>query len=270
MPRVYAAQLGMTEREHHGWGALLKYIEAFAIAYRYDRHPRNSKVGKKFERFLKATRELRQELNWEYGWAATDHLRPRYPKDFRNPTAGRRAQAAWEKAHNAALTSNVYHDEKLRALWRRILDLEEIGSQFGGRMLEKFYPDPNERACYLEAARELFRETVEDLLAAAQGQMQRLPWKAPTVLVLAPPAVPVPEMKAPMAEPKAARHTELRAALLENPDQPQATFVKRFRVHPITVRRCRRELEEAGEIPVLTHRHGPTGQRRAQLAEAAD
>jgi hypothetical protein len=69
---------------------------------------------------------------------------------------------------------------------------------------------------------------------------------------------------------KAERYTSLREALIKNADQPQASFVKQFRVHPITVRRCRRELEEAGAIPVLAHRHGPTGQRHAQLAEAAD
>jgi len=56
------------------------------------------------------------------------------------------------------------------------------------------------------------------------------------------------------------------------PDQPQATFVKQFGVHPLTVRRCRRELEEGGAIPVLPHRHGHSlgGRRRAHLAEAAD
>jgi hypothetical protein len=68
------------------------------------------------------------------------------------------------------------------------------------------------------------------------------------------------------------RHVDLCLALIENPDQPQAVFVKRFHVHPNTVRQTRRELEEAGEIPVLTHRHGPanTSRRRVQLAEAAD
>jgi hypothetical protein len=239
----------MTEHEHHRWGALLKYIEAFATAYRYDRYPRNSKVGKKFERFLNATHQLRQELNLEYSWAATEHLRPRYPEDYRDPTAGRRAEAVWAKAHSAALTSNVYHDEKLLALWRQILDLENIGSQFGRLMLKNFYPDPDERTCYLEAVRELFRETVEDLLVAAQGQMQRLPWKAPDVLALAPPAMPLPEVRT-----RVDRHADLRSAMHENPDQPQAEFVKQFHVHPITVRRCRQMLEEAGEIPVLAHR----------------
>jgi hypothetical protein len=66
------------------------------------------------------------------------------------------------------------------------------------------------------------------------------------------------------------RHVDLCLALIENPDQPQTVFVKRFHVHPNTVRQTRRELEEAGEFPVLTHWHGRTGQRRAQLAEAVD
>jgi hypothetical protein len=54
------------------------------------------------------------------------------------------------------------------------------------------------------------------------------------------------------AAPLAARNCEAG-----NPDQPQAVFVKRCRVHPDTVRRCRREPEEAGAIPFLAHRHGP-------------
>jgi hypothetical protein len=78
-----AAKPGMTEREHHAWGALLKYVEAIAIAYRYDRYPKSSKTGKKIDRLIKATRELRDQLNHEYGWVATEHLIPKDPHDHK-------------------------------------------------------------------------------------------------------------------------------------------------------------------------------------------
>src|SRR5215469_9731183 len=110
------AQPGMTEREHHGWGALLKYIEAFAIAYRYDRYPRNSKIGKKFERFLKATRELRELLNLEYGTVAVEHLLAKMPS---------RQDPEWfaarQQAREQALTSSVYYGDELRALHQHVI-----------------------------------------------------------------------------------------------------------------------------------------------------
>jgi hypothetical protein len=87
----------------------------------------------------------------------------------------------------------------------------------------------------------------EAIVAATQS----LPSKPFNWLLAPPPPVPMPL-------PKANPHADLRAALLEDPDRPQAAFVKLCRVHPITVRRCRRELEEAGAIPVLAHRHGPS------------
>jgi hypothetical protein len=106
---------------------------------------------------------------------------------------------------------------------------------------------------YQLEVRERFQHVVKEAIVATQS----LPRKSFDWLLDPPPAVPMPL-------PKANPHADLRAALLENPDQPQAAFVRRFRVHPITVRRCRRELEEAGVIPILAHRHGPAVTPRLQ------
>jgi hypothetical protein len=246
-----AAQPGMTEREHHGWGALLKYVEALATAYRYGRYPRNSKTGKLFERFLTATRQLRNQLNWEYGWVATEPLRPEnWPdRDFRD------SHQAWLRARDQALTSSVYYGDEVRYLHQQVLTIEEAPTGLARKL---FPPDPNEF--------EIFKDTVEQLVSAARCQTQKLPWHTPASLPLAPPALPTHA-----ARPKADRHAVVRAALLENPDRPQAAFVKLCRVHPNTVRRCRQELEQAGAIPYLAHRHGPAqaSLRRVKL-EAAD
>jgi hypothetical protein len=83
-------------------------------------------------------------------------------------------------------------------------------------------------------------DAIGNVMSAARGQPQLLPGDQPGALI-----------EPPMTD----RHATLRTALLENPDQPQAAFVKLCRVHPYTVRRCRRELEEAGAIPFLEHRH---------------
>ena len=239
-----AAQPGMTEREHHGWGALLKYAEALAIAYRYDRYRRNSKTGKRFERFLKATRELRDQLNLEYGWVAAEHLSP---KSFLDPDFRVHYQE-WLDARQQALTSSVYYGDELRDLQRHVIFEIEDGPP--ERMLEVLGLDPRERELYHKERRAVLTSQVEKLVAEARSQTHQLPWDTPASLVLAPPPLPTPA-----ALPKSNRHADLRLAMRETPDQPQAAFVKRFRVHPITVRRCRRELEEAGAIPFLAHRH---------------
>jgi hypothetical protein len=81
-------------------------------------------------------------------------------------------------------------------------------------------------------------DAIGNVMSAARGHPQLLPGDQPAALIEPPD-----------------RHGDLRAALLENPDQPQAAFVKLCRVHPYTVRRTRRELEDAGAIPFLAHRH---------------
>jgi len=250
------AQPGIAEREHHGWGALLKYIEAFAIAYRYDRYPRTSKTGKKFERFLKATRELRDQLNWEYGWVAARPILDQRPSHDRHEK--------WVEARQQALTSDVYNSDELRALQQHVI--HEIENGPPEQVLKALGYSRDERALYHEENRAVFMQKVEQLAVAAQGQTQALPWQPRGLLPIAPPTVTLPAAHGPVD-----CHADLRSAMRENPDQPQATFVKRFGAHPLTVKRCRRELEKAGAIPVLPHRHGHSlgGRRRAQLTEAA-
>jgi hypothetical protein len=221
-------QPGMTEREHHAWGALLKYVETIAIACRYDRYPKSSKTGKKIDRFLKASRELREQLNWECGWVtAANSVGPGKPGFW---DAIRKAQA-----------SDVYHGDELRRLQWFVTNALDGGPP--ARALRCLGTPVEE---YQLEARAQFQHVVKEAIVATQS----LPRKSFDWLLAPPPAVP--------AVPKANPRADLRAALLENPDQPQAAFVRRFRVHPITVRRCRRELEEAGVIPVLAHRHGPS------------
>ena len=221
-----AAKPGMIEREHHAWGAMLQYVETIAITYRYGRYPKSSKTGRKIDRFLKATRELRDQLNWECGWVtAANSIGPGKPGFW---DAIRQAQA-----------SGVYHGDELRRLQWFVTNALDGGPP--ARALRCLGIPVDE---YQLEVRERFQHVVKEAIVAAT---QSLPSKPFNWLLAPPPPVPMPAVRP--------GHTDLRAALLEDPDQPQATFVRRFRVHPITVRRCRRELEEAGAIPYLEHRH---------------
>jgi hypothetical protein len=155
-------------------------------------------------------------------------------------------------------TNRQNHQEYIQAQRKldRVIPLEDpLERKWRRREL-----DAAERFILPDEAIQELDDTVGAVIAAARRQPQWTPGNQPLALD-APAETPMPD-----------RHTDLRAALIENPDQPQAAFVKWFRVHPITVRRCRRELEEAGAIPILPHRHGPAqaSRRRAQLAEAAD
>ena len=236
----------MTEREHHAWGALLKYLEAHTIAYRYDRYPRNSKTGKKFDRLLKATRELREQLSYEYGRVATEHLV--IPEEHKYKDVYR--LAAWKEA----VRSDVYQSDELDRLKWFVMDYLDGGPC--NRALRWLGIPVNEYQLETHAQ---FQHVVNKAITATQS----LPSKPSDWLLAPPPSVPTPL-------PKANHHADLRAALIENPDQPQAAFVRRFRVHPITVKRCRRELEETGAIPVLEHRHGPARVRDDNLASMSD
>jgi hypothetical protein len=117
-----------------------------------------------------------------------------------------------------------------------------------------------------EAKRAPLEDHVRQELHQAIGAVVNAARQQPQLFAKDQQAVPPPAVvSVPAPAAVTDRHAELRAALIANPDQPQAVFVERFRVHPDTVRRCRRELEEAGAIPFLPHRHGS----RAK-AEAAD
>ena len=213
-----AAKPGMIEREHYAWGALLKYVEVLATAYRYDRYLKSSKTGKKLDRLITAIRELREQLNHEYGWVATEHL---IPKDCRD----HEGRQDWREARIKALRSDVYNGK----------EMQDLKAYVFCRLAQGL------------SERTLFHSVVEKAFLSTQVQAQRLPWESTAA------GLPSPILTIPAA--KADRYADLRLALLENPDQPQAAFVAGFHVHPNTVRRCRRELEEAGVIPYLAHRH---------------
>ena len=153
-------QPGMTEREHHAWGALLKYLEAHTIAYRYDRYPRNSKTGKKFDRLLKATRELRDQLNWECGSVMAENL------------VGRSDYQVWVNALTQSLTSGVYHGDELRDLQGLVvLHLENGPAE---RELAMLGCDACERELFHEEMRAVFTNQIGKLIATDKNQKQEL------------------------------------------------------------------------------------------------
>jgi hypothetical protein len=236
-----AAKPGMVDREHHAWGALLKYVEVIATAYRYDRYPKSSKTGKKIGRLIRAAQELREQLSHEYGWVATEHL-------LANTIPGDHKGCAnlWE-ARKAARNSDVYYGKELDSLQSFVCHELEDGPP---DQALRFVGVPIEE--YRNEQRSLFQHVAEKALLATQVPAQRLPWESTAAAAAPPPLLTIP---AAMPAAKTDRHASLQEALLENPDQPQAAFVKLCRVHPYTVRRCRRELEQAGAIPYLEHRH---------------
>jgi hypothetical protein len=131
------------------------------------------------------------------------------------------------------------HQENLQAARKldRVHPLEDPGERKYRRVeLARAERLPLSDALYQE-----LHETIGNIVAAARWQPQLMSGNRP--IALEGPAKPT------------ARHANLRANLLDNPDQSQAAFVKLCRVHPNTVRRTRRELEEARAIPFLAHRH---------------
>jgi hypothetical protein len=220
MERKRGQQPGLTKREHHAFGALLKRVEAIALAYRYGRYPKSSKTGRKFDRLISAIRALRPWLDHELSFVA------------RQPHG-----------------SDAYFGQEVR-------DAQLLTYWLEARMRGEPPPEQEE-----------FITAIENLAAAGRHRLPQLFWDA------APRALKAPSQREISAARKIVeRRDAVRAALLANPDQPQAVFVKRCRVHPDTVRRTRRELEEAGVIPFLAHRHSNAAQRkrRAQEAEAAE
>jgi hypothetical protein len=215
MERKRGQQPGLTKREHHAFGALLKRVEAIALAYRYGRYPKSSKTGRKFDRLISATRALRPWLDHELSFVA------------RQPHG-----------------SDAYFGQEVRDAHQLIFQLDTL---MPGE------PPPEH---------EEFVTAIENLSAAGRHPLPRLLWDA------APRALKAPDQHGiPAARKIVERRDAVRAALLANPDQPQAVFVKRCRVHPDTVRRTRRELEEAGKIPFLVHRHSKAAPAQAALSE---
>jgi hypothetical protein len=208
---------------------MLKRVEAIAAAYRYVRYRKSSKIGKRLERLINAIRELRPLLDHELAYVKGQN----------------EGDPGWWMNHG----SDAYYGEEVRAMQiaTACMDLADcVPGEPPGITLSEF------------------ALSAENLLTAGQSSMPRLPWASGQRQQL---QLQAELLQTSAGEAKGGRHADLRAALLENPDQPQATFVARFHVHPITVRECRRELEEAGAIPFLAHRHGLSN---AHLAEADD
>jgi hypothetical protein len=223
------------EKHHRSFGAFLKYIEAAITDQRYSRYSDEPKVGRALDNIIKAIQKARPVLDYQRSY------------EMRRPPGG----DAYYGDELHALQRKVYELEALRGLYRRDVQVAQILGygrvplpDGGTAKYEKPFNLPDE-------IQEELTNAVEGVFTAARGHPRLLPDNAPPVL-------PAPSV--------AGRHAAVRAALLENPDRPQAEFVKRCRVHPDTVRRTRRELEEAGEIPFLVHRHSKATQRKRAAA----
>jgi hypothetical protein len=228
------------EEHHRSFGAFLKYVEAAITDQRYTRYSDEPKVGRALDDMIKTIQKARQVLDYQRSY------------ELRRAPGG--DAYCGDELH--ALQRKVYEIEALRGLYRR--DVQVARTLGYGRVplpdggtakYEKSFNLPDE-------IQEELTSVVENVFTAARGHPRLLPDNAP---------LPAPSVAR-------RQHAEVRAALLANPDQPQAVFVKHCHVHPDTVRRTRREPEEAGVIPFLAHRHSNAAQRkrRAQEAEAAE
>jgi hypothetical protein len=203
------------EDHHRAVGGFLKYIEAAITDLRFSvRYLNNPEVDKVLDGINKAIQKARPVLD----------------QRLFHGVGGRPG-------------GDTYFGEELAALHRRVYEIETGRKSFHEnvkyqRDLIRRFPseDPWMRGQEIEQQRregkpqprlsdEVKREladAIADVMSAAHGNPQLLPGDQPAALI-----------EPPMAD----RHATLRTALLENPDQPQAAFVKLCRVHPSTVRR---------------------------------
>jgi hypothetical protein len=213
------------EEHHRSFGAFLKFIEAAITDPLYTRYSDEPKVGRALENIIKAIQKARQVLDYQRSY------------EMRQPPGGN----AYYGDELHALHRKIYEIGALRGLYQRNLQFaRSIGANRvplpdGGTIKYEFPFSLSDKI------QEELTNAVEGVFTAARGHPRLLPPNTPR-------ALPAPSVAR-------RQHAAIRAALLENPDRPQAEFVKRCGVHPDTVRRTRRELEEAGEIPFLAHRH---------------
>jgi hypothetical protein len=221
--------LEQTAEEHHqAIGGFLKMAEAAITSLRYTSYLNDREVGKALGKIVRAINEARPVL---------DRQRTRV-------LGGRAGGDAYfgdeldklQKLAYAIETSRKIHQERIENERKldRLLPLEDPDER-QARRLELARADQSPLAAHV--SQEL-HQTIGAVVTAARRQPQLIRED------LSPIALKPPE-----------RHELLVAMLIENPDQPQATFVKECRVHPNTVRRTRQELEETGAIPFLAHRH---------------
>jgi len=241
-PDTMDTLLNSIKDHHHSVGSFLKFIEGAITDLRYTAYLNNRDVGRALDNITTAIQKARPVLDCQ----------------LVGGVGGRPGGDTYFGKELEALHKRVYEIETQRTVAR-----EDLKNH---RDVDRVFPleDPDERRCRRrdldwaqrnwlpEIAKQELRDASGKVMSAARAHLQ-LRSKHPLSLVRDPSA----------DVPKAERHAAVRTALLENPDQPQSTFVKRYRVHPDTVQRTRRELEEAGAIPFLAHRHGPADHREA-------
>jgi hypothetical protein len=97
---------GMSESEHHAMGAWLNEIKAIATAYRYGRYAKGSKIGRGFDRMIKAVDGLREALVEEFGWVVAANLLPQEEKGW--------GEIRWNAA--GAASWSIYDNPEMREL----------------------------------------------------------------------------------------------------------------------------------------------------------
>jgi len=245
------------EDHHRAVGSFLKMIDAALIDLRYTHYLHDREVGGTTKKILKATQELR---------AVLDRRRTRSLGG--RPGGDTYYGEELTSLHNldyAIETALKIHQENLQS--ERKLDREiPLGVGLPGdptrRLSRRVQLTEAKRAPLEDHVRQELHQAIGAVVNAARQQPPLFDKDQPPPAAV---SVPAPAMVTD-------RHAELRAALIANPDQPQAVFVARFRVHPDTVRRCRRELEAAGAIPILAHRlrrHTPLAEAAGQAEKAA-
>jgi len=230
---------------HHAIGGFLKFTEAALIALQCSTFLNNRKACKALENIIKAIQKARPVFDLMHSSSEATFSR-------RNE-AVRPGGTAYYGDELDALHKLKYVIETKRQI--RQDDVRLQGQLYGQGYMREMREHYGPNALSFKLPDELKQElnaALADVLIAARNQ---------------PPLFPgVPVARPSLGE----RHAAMRTAMIANPDQPQATFVKLYGMHPASVRLTRRELEEAGTIPFLPHRHGPALGSRKPRRNAND
>jgi hypothetical protein len=242
-------------KDHHrAFGAALKYVEAAIVYERLTTYLNDREADRALSSIEKAIQDARPVLD-RGQCSAGGTVRPGGDAYF-----GPELDALHKLAYVIDAERQIFQEDVRvqRKAIRQTRSIEPFMREMERHQLQEL---ANARFKLPDAIKQELDDAVGNVLATARRQPQLFEQAMTLPAVVSEPA--------PTA--RTDRHAELRAALIANPDLPQAAFVERFRVHPITVRRCRRELEEAGTIRFLAHRHGPEqSSRRCAKREAAD
>jgi hypothetical protein len=198
--------LTQTAKDHHtAFGAFLKYVEAAITDQRYStRYRASPKVGKALDNITKAIQKARPILDYQYSY--WEGKRPGGPVYY-----GDKVRALQDIVYGIEGLRYKYQEE---IKYARAMGRDRVPLPDGGTMK---YTPPFDLSDRVEQD---LADAIEDVMSTARTQPQLLPDGQPLTL------------NAPAKPPMTDRHADLRAALLENPDQPQAVFVKLCRVPP--------------------------------------